>query len=126
MKFFDTRKQLTGWRRWTSILLVICLVLSITPAIQADTALPAVEVADAEGKPGDIVSMAVYVDPEFLIHKFNISLQYDTSSLELVTLVNELDVIDNSYSFNLSQGIINLDSPTDDVVAIMEKAKSRH
>ncbi|MEK4371565.1 S-layer homology domain-containing protein [Paenibacillus sp. FSL R5-0490] len=123
MKFFDTRKQLTGWRRWTSILLVICLVLSITPAIQADTALPAVEVADAEGKPGDIVSMAVYVDPEFLIHKFNISLQYDTSSLELVTLVNELDVIDNSYSFNLSQGIINLDSPTDDVVAIMEKSK---
>ncbi|WP_018883955.1 S-layer homology domain-containing protein [Paenibacillus massiliensis] len=123
MKFYDTKKQLAGWRKWTSILLVICLVLSITPAIQADTSLPAVEVADAEGKPGDIVSMAVYVEPEFLIHKFNISLQYDTNSLELMTLTNELEVDTNTYSSNSSQGTINLDSPTNEVIAIMEKSK---
>ncbi|WP_240472990.1 S-layer homology domain-containing protein [Paenibacillus sanguinis] len=124
----NTKKQLAGWRRWTSMLLVICLALSISPMIHAESSspalgLPIVEVTSTEGSPGDIVSMAVYAEPEFLIHKFNISLQYDPNSLELVDLKNELEVSSDTYSSDSAQGQINLDSPTDEVVAIMSKTK---
>ncbi|MHA6534096.1 S-layer homology domain-containing protein [Paenibacillus sp. BAC0078] len=111
------KKQIAGWRRWLSLLLVICLVLSISPTIQAESSqpaveLPAVELTSAEGNPGDTVSMPVYAEPQDLIHKFEISLQYDASSLELASANDELHVTDTeNYTIDTSTaGTVNLNA----------------
>ncbi|MFB5763606.1 cohesin domain-containing protein [Paenibacillus medicaginis] len=97
---YAMKKQAAGWRRLMSILLVVSMVLSISPVVQADTSpVDSVEVTDAGGYPGDMASVAVYVTPDILIYQYNISLSYDAQVLELVSAAKDLNVTDqDSYT----------------------------
>lgn len=130
MKFYEMKERnLAGWRRWVSLLLVICLVLSVSPTVRAGSSsgtdnLPAIEVSSTEGKPGDTVSMAVFSEPEDLIYKFDFSLEYDASSLELLSVDDELHVSSTeTYTIDSSTtGSIHFNALLSNTV-ILEKTK---
>lgn len=96
-----------------SILLVVSMVLSISPVVQADTSpVDSVEVTAAEGYPGETASVAVYVTPDILIYKYNISLSYDAQVLELVSAAKDLNVTDqDSYTIDTgTAGTVDLNA----------------
>ncbi len=73
-----------------SIWLIICMMMSSFASLAgADQTTGPVEVGVAEGAKGDTVQVAVYVTPEDMVWKYDITIEYDPAVLELV-LGNEV------------------------------------
>ncbi|MDO7907567.1 InlB B-repeat-containing protein [Paenibacillus sp. JX-17] len=104
------------WKKWISTMLAAVMFLSIGTAGYADpgTASNSMKVGSAEGYPGDIVNVPVYVTPEDLIAQYDISIGYNAASLELVPgdeVTGEPDVILDDEDFKVdfsNSGIIHV------------------
>ncbi|SEB01190.1 Listeria/Bacterioides repeat-containing protein [Paenibacillus sp. 276b] len=103
------------WKRLISILLTVSMILPFGTFVSAGApASNSMKVSGGEGYPGDTVDVEVYLIPNLIINEYDISIGFDTSSLELVTgneITNNLGVSSNGDSFNTdfsSDGTINV------------------
>ncbi|WP_285855316.1 InlB B-repeat-containing protein [Paenibacillus cellulositrophicus] len=104
------------WKKWISTMMVAVMLLPFGTMgyAESDTASNSMRVSSEEGYAGESVDVSVFLTPEDLINQYDISLGFDTASLELVSgneVTNELGVSQNGDTFETdfsNSGIANV------------------
>ncbi|WP_160499682.1 InlB B-repeat-containing protein [Paenibacillus dendrobii] len=83
------------WKKWISTVLAVVMFLPFGTLVHAksDIASNSMKVSSEEGYAGGFVDVPVFLTPEDMINKYDISIGFDAASLELVSgneVTNEL------------------------------------
>ncbi|WP_193726518.1 InlB B-repeat-containing protein [Paenibacillus guangzhouensis] len=122
------------WKKLISIILTVSMILSFSTVASAGPhpvdPTSKVRVSGAEGYPGQSVEAAVYLTPIDLINRYDITISFDSESLELVQgdeITNDLGVGDlgDTFDADLSQpGTVNVQADLVEYAIFTEDTKA--